>query len=54
MGTFLLFLAALAAIFWVFARLFRNRVASRLRDREMPAELTAALAAQSAARPPTP
>ena len=52
MGTFLLFLAALAAIFWVFARLFRRRVASRLQDREMPPELTAALAARAAAKAP--
>lgn len=47
MGTLLLFLAAFAAIFWVFARLFRSRVAKRLQDREMPPELTAALQARA-------
>jgi hypothetical protein len=47
-GTLLLFLAAFAAIFWVFARLFRSRVARRLQDREMPPELTAALQARAA------
>ena len=52
MGSFLLFLAAIAAIFWVFARLFRSRVAARLQDREMPPELSAALAARAAARAP--
>jgi uncharacterized protein YciI len=51
-GTLLLFLAAFAAIFWVFARLFRSRVARRLQDREMPPELAAALQARPSARAP--
>lgn len=52
MGTLLLFLAAIAAIFWLFARVFRSRVAARLQDREMPPELTAAMQPRAVARAP--
>jgi len=53
-GTLLLVLAAFAAIFWIFARAFRSRVAARLQDRELPPELAAALSARAAARAPAP
>jgi len=49
-GTLLLILAAIAAILWIFARVFRGRVAARLQDRELPPELTAALQARAPAR----
>ena len=49
MGTLLLFLAAIVAILWIFARVFRGRVAARLQDRELPPEL-AALQARAPAR----
>ncbi len=52
MSGFLLLVGFIAAILFVFARLFRSRVQRRMEQVEMPPELMAALQAKAAARQP--